>query len=38
MIERPIAPLVEALQSIGAEIEYAEKQGYAPIRIIGKKI
>jgi 3-phosphoshikimate 1-carboxyvinyltransferase len=38
MLERPIAPLVEALQSIGADIEYAGKKGFAPILINGKKL
>jgi 3-phosphoshikimate 1-carboxyvinyltransferase len=38
MNERPIAPLVEALISIGAEIEYTEKKGYPPIAISGRKL
>ncbi len=44
MKERPIGPLVEALNSIGAEIEYLDKQGYPPLRIgspkktIGKEL
>jgi len=33
--ERPIGPLVEALRSMGAEIEYIEKVGFAPILIKG---
>lgn len=33
MKERPIGVLVEALKSLGARIEYLEKQGYPPLRI-----
>lgn len=36
--ERPIAPLVEALQALGAEIDYIDQPGYAPLRIKGKPI
>jgi 3-phosphoshikimate 1-carboxyvinyltransferase len=38
MNERPIGPLVDALKSIGAEIDYTEKYGYPPIKITGKKL
>ncbi|HLW14903.1 MAG TPA: hypothetical protein VKX30_05335 [Flavobacteriaceae bacterium] len=38
MHQRPIAPLVESLQSMGAEIRYLEKVGYPPLKIIGKQI
>lgn len=38
MKERPIKILVEALQQLGAEIYYQEKEGFPPIKIIGKKI
>ncbi|AIG29167.1 3-phosphoshikimate 1-carboxyvinyltransferase [Flavobacterium psychrophilum] len=38
MKERPIKILVEALQQLGAEIEYVENEGFAPIKIAGKKI
>ncbi len=31
--ERPIAPLVDALREAGAQIEYLEKEGFAPLRI-----
>ncbi|MFN3529683.1 MAG: 3-phosphoshikimate 1-carboxyvinyltransferase [Bacteroidia bacterium] len=31
--ERPIAPLVFALQQMGAAIEYVEKEGYPPLKI-----
>ncbi len=31
--ERPIAPLVEALRRLGADIRYAEKEGFPPLRI-----
>ncbi len=37
MQERPIQILVEALQQLGAEIIYEEKQGYPPIKILGKE-
>ncbi len=33
MKERPIAILVEALQKIGAEIQYLENKGYPPLKI-----
>lgn len=33
MKERPIGPLVTALQQIGADIEYIEKDGYPPLKI-----
>lgn len=33
MRERPIAELVEALESLGAEIRYLDKKGYPPIQI-----
>ena len=38
MKQRPISPLVEALRSLGAEIEYLENEGFPPLKIIGKKI
>jgi 3-phosphoshikimate 1-carboxyvinyltransferase len=38
MNNRPVAPLVDALKSIGAEIEYTGKQGYPPVRISGRKL
>jgi 3-phosphoshikimate 1-carboxyvinyltransferase len=38
MHERPIGDLVDVLLSIGAEVEYAEKEGYPPLRIRGKKM
>ncbi|WP_282134192.1 3-phosphoshikimate 1-carboxyvinyltransferase [Seonamhaeicola maritimus] len=37
MKERPIKILVEALQDLGADIRYAENEGYPPIKIKGKK-
>lgn len=36
MHERPIGHLVEALEGIGAEIEYVENEGYPPITIRGR--
>ncbi|HBR10756.1 MAG TPA: 3-phosphoshikimate 1-carboxyvinyltransferase [Chryseobacterium sp.] len=38
MKNRPIRPLVDALKSLGADITYLEKEGYPPLKIIGKKI
>lgn len=35
MRERPIAILVDALRTIGANINYLEKEGYPPIHILG---
>lgn len=33
MKNRPIGPLVDALQTLGAPIEYLEKNGYPPLKI-----
>jgi 3-phosphoshikimate 1-carboxyvinyltransferase len=38
MRERPIGGLVEVLASIGAEVEYAGREGFPPLRIRGKKM
>ena len=38
MQQRPIGILVEALKSLGADIEYAQNEGFPPLRIIGKKL
>jgi 3-phosphoshikimate 1-carboxyvinyltransferase len=38
MKERPIGNLVEALQCLGADIEYTEKIGYPPLQIKGKQL
>ncbi len=35
MKNRPIGILVDALRSMGANIEYAEKEGFPPLRITG---
>lgn len=35
MKERPIAPLVNALHTLGATIRYLEKEGFPPIEIVG---
>lgn len=37
MKERPIKILVQALQQLGASIEYLENDGFPPIKIIGNK-
>ncbi len=34
MKERPVGPLVESLKAIGARIEYIEKEGYPPLKIL----
>ena len=33
--QRPLGPLVEALRSLGAQIEYLEQSGFAPLQISG---
>ena len=38
MKNRPIKILVDALISLGANIEYLEKEGYPPLKITGKKL
>ena len=38
MKDRPIGILVNALRDLGADIEYQEKEGYPPVRIIGKNL
>lgn len=36
--ERPIKPLVDILLDLGANIQYKEKEGFAPLIIVGKKL
>jgi len=38
MKERPIGILVDALNQLGADISYTEKDGFPPIKIKGKKL
>jgi 3-phosphoshikimate 1-carboxyvinyltransferase len=38
MKERPISILVDALRQLGAVIEYAENEGFPPLKITGQKI
>lgn len=38
MKQRPIGILVDALRSLGADIDYAENEGFPPLRITGKKL
>lgn len=38
MLERPIGPLVDALRALGAEVEYAGRDGFPPLRIRGRKL
>ncbi|MBD5214332.1 MAG: 3-phosphoshikimate 1-carboxyvinyltransferase [Bacteroidales bacterium] len=36
--ERPVGALVEALRSLGAEIEYLDKEGFPPLLICGRRL
>lgn len=38
MRQRPIAPLVDALRSLGAEIDYVDAEGFPPLKIHGVKL
>lgn len=38
MKARPVSDLVDSLKQLGANIQYAEKEGFAPLRIHGKKL
>ena len=38
MKNRPIGVLVDALRSIGADIEYADREGFPPLRIEGRPL
>lgn len=38
MQQRPIWPLVDALRRLGANIEYAEKDGFPPLEINGQQL
>ena len=38
MKQRPVKLLVEALRTLGADIEYGEKEGFPPLYIKGKKL
>lgn len=38
MKQRPIKPLVDALRQLGANIQYAENEGFLPLKICGKFI
>ena len=38
MKRRPITILVDALRSLGAEIEYVGEEGYPPLRITGRQL
>ena len=38
MKQRPIQYLVDALRDLGADISYVEKEGFPPLKIIGKKL
>lgn len=36
--KRPVAPLVDALRSLGADISYIENEGYLPLHIEGRRL
>jgi 3-phosphoshikimate 1-carboxyvinyltransferase len=38
LMQRPIRPLVDALQTLGAQIRYVEAEGHYPIQVIGAGI
>ncbi|MBP5419628.1 MAG: 3-phosphoshikimate 1-carboxyvinyltransferase [Bacteroidales bacterium] len=38
MKQRPIALLVDALRSLGADIQYVENEGFPPLKIVGKEL
>ncbi|KEY18668.1 3-phosphoshikimate 1-carboxyvinyltransferase [Kaistella antarctica] len=38
MKQRPIQYLVDALRDLGADISYVEKEGFPPLKILGKKL
>lgn len=38
MRHRPIGVLVEALRTLGADIEFAEREGFPPLRIRGRQL
>src|SRR5437016_4210263 len=38
MQQRPVGPLVLALQNLGADISYISKKNYPPLKINGKKL
>ena len=38
LCHRPVRPLVDALRQLGAEIEYVDQEGFAPLKIKGKRL
>lgn len=38
MLQRPIGVLVDALRTLGADIQYEEDEGFPPLRIRGKQL
>jgi 3-phosphoshikimate 1-carboxyvinyltransferase len=38
MKQRPMVPIVDALRGLGADIQYVDKEGCLPLRIVGKPI
>lgn len=35
---RPLAPLIDALRSAGAEIECIKEEGYTPVKVMGRRL
>ena len=38
MLHRPIGPLVDALRTLGADIEYIGEEGFPPLKIRGRRL
>jgi 3-phosphoshikimate 1-carboxyvinyltransferase len=38
MKERPLAPLVDSLRQLGADIEFTEKENFPPVKLVGKEL
>jgi len=36
MLERPLGPLVEALNALGGEVEFLDRAGFPPVRVRGR--
>ena len=38
MRNRPVRALVDALRTLGAEIDYMEKEGFPPLKVTGRRL
>lgn len=38
LLRRPVEPLVDALRTLGADIEYTDRPGHAPLHIRGRRL